>query len=74
MFLGPGSIASFFPVGPVATNSSVDQTLIVAFASRFFFFCSSWKSVTEDANLWGLFLKWKQQNWVMEIPYCFQSC
>lgn len=38
MSLGPGSIASFFPVGPVATNSSVDQTLIVAFASRFFFF------------------------------------
>lgn len=41
MSLGPGSIASFFPVGPVATNSSVDQTLIVAFASRFFFFSAA---------------------------------
>lgn len=69
---GPGSVASFLPVGPIATNTSAEQTLIVMFASRFFF-CNSWKKVTEDANLWGLFLKWKQENWVMEISYCFQS-
>lgn len=67
---GAGSVASFLPVGPIAANNSADQTLIATFASRLFS-CSSWKNVTEDANLWGLFLKWKQQNWVMEIPYCF---
>lgn len=60
----------FLPVGPIFTNNSADQTLIVPFASRFFS-CSSWKNVTEDADLWGLFLNWKQQNWVMEILYCF---
>lgn len=70
---GPGRVAGFLPVGSTATNNSADQTLIVTFASRFFFY-SSWKDITEDANLWGLFLKWKQQNWMIDMPYCFQSC
>lgn len=56
---GPGKVASFFPVGPIATDNSADQTSIVTFTRRFFW--SSWKNVTEDANLWGLFLTWKQQ-------------
>ena len=69
---GPGRAASNWPVGRAATNNHADQPLIMKFASRFF--CSAWKNVTEDANLWGLFLKCEQQNWVMEIPYSFQLC
>lgn len=34
---GAGSVTIFLPVGPIATNNSADQTLIVTFASKFFF-------------------------------------
>lgn len=67
---GPGRAANNWPVGCAATSNRADQPLTVKFASRFF--CSAWKDVTEDANLWGLFLKFEQQNRVIEVSYFFQ--